>query len=134
MAKDVQFHREVLDWLGDSDDSPIADVLGRVADLVLTEAISEAPFSLRGSYPYSPPGFVKSRIVKSRITHDDGGALMVLVGSRLNRAGGAYPFPIAFVANDAGSTWNRGHRSRRKADNHFLKRALELAPFTIQRA
>jgi hypothetical protein len=126
MARDVTVNQAGIDWLRTSDDSPLVDVLNDVADIILGEAVGLAPFSARGS-KFAPPGFVKSHLTKSGLTHLDDGSIAVLVGSRTNRHGGAWPYPLAFVT---GSTWNRGHRSRRLADK-FLRRALDATPRTV---
>ena len=61
---DVQVNADYIEWLRTSADSPVADALDHVADLVLAEAVALAPVSARGSR-YAPPGFTKSRIRKS---------------------------------------------------------------------
>lgn len=98
----------------------IADLTQRAEDT----AKVIAPVSPKGS-KYAPPGYLKSRIVGTTEHYtDDKGYVLGLVGIPL-RAGSRYPYP--FVNNPSGKTWNKGHRTFRRAMAKFLNEALAAA-------
>lgn len=113
--------------------SPVGEIIRAATERVADYQRFAAPVSPVGS-KFAPPGFTKSAITEAEPVHyGDDGRILGLAGSRTNKHGGAYPYPIAFFSNAAGSTWNRGHRSKRRADNRFLTEALQsLASFVYR--
>jgi hypothetical protein len=100
--------------------SPVGLYIERLTQEVETVARDTAPVSARGS-KYAPPGYLKSRVFAAR-QHAADGTLMGMVGVPLAK-GSRYPLP--FVSNPSGKTWNRGRRTARRADNKFLIAALD---------
>lgn len=95
---------------------PVGDILRDIGDQVAAEAVLTAPVSPRGSR-YSPPGELKAETRRSYEVHvDDNGELIVFVGSPR--------FPHNFIDSASGFTRNRGGRSVRRADNHYLEDSL----------
>lgn len=120
----VQIDESYVEWLRTAPDSPVVKALDEAGDELLAEAIALAPASPVGSR-YAPPGFLKTRIAKTGVKHADDGSLEVLVGVPLRLAS---RFPLPFVDNPSGITWNRGHKSARLADDDFLGRAVDMFP------
>lgn len=111
----------------DSPDNPVAEMLRDATNLVAIEAQASAPVSPTGGSKYAPSGFLKFRVHAADDLHnDDAGLLMGLVGTRINIHGGAANYPLPFIYNEAGSTWNRGHRSKRTATQAFLLESLNV--------
>lgn len=120
--KDPQVDRGFAEWLRTAFDSPVVKALKDAADELHAEAVALAPMSAVGSRG-APPGYLKSRVAESDIKHSDDGSLTVFVGVPL-RDGSRFPLP--FISNDSGVTFNRGHKSARHADDDFLGEALDL--------
>lgn len=99
--------------------SGVGQYISRVTEEVQAAARARAPVSSRGS-KYAPPGYLRSRVNVAH-QHAPDGSVMGMVGVPLSK-GSRYPLP--FVANPAGKTRNRGHRTARAAADYFLARAL----------
>lgn len=133
MADDaaVEISEEAVRALYSDPDGPVGQIIEAATERVGDYQQLTAPLSPAGS-KYAPPGFLKSRTGAADQLHADPatGFVLGLAGTHTNRHGGAYPYPLAFIANPAGSTRNRGGRTRRPARNRFITEALNsLAGF-----
>jgi hypothetical protein len=105
-------------------DSPVGEAVMAATERVEDWQRFTAPISPRGSR-YAPPGFLKSRITSAEpVHHDADNVILGLAGTRTNRHGGAYSYPLAFISSDSGWTANRGGRSKRRAANRFITDAI----------
>jgi hypothetical protein len=124
----VDLDQDAIDAMFSDPDGDIARAIYEAADEITQVARALAPISSRGSR-YAPPGTLK-RQIHSVHGHNDDGDVAAFVGiSRTTTRG----YPLNFVWNSKGSTFNRGHHSSRPASNAFLLRALEttvLIPVT----
>lgn len=106
-------------------DGPVAKIIEAATERVGDYQRETAPVSPAGS-KYAPPGFLKSRTGPAQELHHDPdtGFVTGYAGTPTNRHGGAYPYPLSFISNPSGSTWNRGRKTKRPARNRFIQEAL----------
>lgn len=104
---------------------PIGRIIQAATERVGDYQQLTAPVSPVGS-KYAPPGFLRSATGAAQELHTDPATGFVIgyAGTRTNRHGGGFPYPLAFISNPAGRTRNRGGKSWRAAVNRYIQRAL----------